>query len=84
MIAAEPQGDAESHPFQESHEPRADDKTATQTPALEEKATPLGAAGSVLLGQEMSSDDPPKRKRLGWGQGLARLQSRDVKPLGAP
>ena len=33
--------------------------------------------------KEQGSEDPPKRKRLGWGQGLARLQSKDTKLSGA-
>ena len=31
---------------------------------------------------ESQSDDPPKRKRLGWGQGLARLRSSDARRVG--
>ena len=41
----------------------------------------LGLAESGSL-KEQGSEDPPKRKRLGWGQGLARLQSKDVRLSG--
>ena len=39
-------------------------------------ATP-GSMNSIGAGPAPASDDPPKRKRLGWGQGLARLKSTD-------
>lgn len=50
---------------------------------LDSNATPLPEGRDASqMGSEMSFDDPPKRKRLGWGQGLARLQSKDVKAPG--
>ena len=38
-----------------------------------------GSSGREAAADEATpaSDDPPKRKRLGWGQGLARLRSCD-------
>jgi hypothetical protein len=35
-------------------------------------------------GATPASDDPPKRKRLGWGQGLARLRSCDKRGSNDP
>lgn len=49
------------------------------------KGTPPQADARIeaaASGHDVASDDPPKRKRLGWGQGLARLQSKDTKPSG--
>ena len=43
---------------------------------------PSGSADALGLPGESQSDDPPKRKRLGWGQGLARLRSGDIRPVG--
>lgn len=54
------------------------------TAGKEEHSTPekAGLVESTSL-REQGSEDPPKRKRLGWGQGLARLQSKDTKLSGA-
>lgn len=46
-------------------------------------STPQGKPVDLpISSKEMCSDDPPKRKRLGWGQGLARLQSKDARASG--
>ena len=52
-------------------------------PAAAADATPAAASGGAGAapgaGAEATpaSDEPPKRKRLGWGQGLARLRTAD-------
>ena len=45
-------------------------------------ADPSSGTDALGLPGESQSDDPPKRKRLGWGQGLARLRSSDARPAG--
>lgn len=47
-----------------------------------ELSTPAGSIAGDLNATPVS-DDPPKRKRLGWGQGLARLRSVDKRGLPA-
>lgn len=42
---------------------------------------PAFDAAASDMGPE-SADDPPKRKRIGWGQGLARLKSLDPRQSG--
>ncbi len=47
-----------------------------------ELSTPAGSVAGDANATPVS-DDPPKRKRLGWGQGLARLRSVDKRGLPA-
>ena len=56
-------------------EPAAKATEAAATPA----AAPCGIGAAPGAGAESTpaSDEPPKRKRLGWGQGLARLRTAD-------
>lgn len=49
-----------------------------ETPPLDRS----GASGDFAGLHHASSDEQPKRKRLGWGQGLARLKSVDTRPKG--
>ena len=53
---------------------------ADAEPEAGELSTPAGSVGGDANATPVS-DDPPKRKRLGWGQGLARLRSVDKRGL---
>lgn len=53
---------------------------ADAEPEAGELSTPAGSIGGDANATPVS-DDPPKRKRLGWGQGLARLRSVDKRGL---
>ena len=55
-------------------------KQSTPEKAVLAESASLKESGSL---REQGSEDPPKRKRLGWGQGLARLQSKDTRLSGA-
>ncbi|BDA48420.1 probable nuclear receptor corepressor 1 at N-terminal half [Coccomyxa sp. Obi] len=53
---------------------------ADAEPEAGELSTPAGSVAGEANATPVS-DDPPKRKRLGWGQGLARLRSVDKRGL---